>query len=288
VVKPGTPPPSGKPTVAPTTSPLASAMMAKRVPYKVSQEEAADYVKPSQLPDDAQSTVREQLRGLLGYLNVHHHGLKRGAKVYRFQQSTENYGQYDLGTGAITINEDVHQRATKFMSEPTNPKYRKHADDASTLIHETIHAMSPMQSKAYDGHGAFIEEATTEILARKVMRDKFQIPDEHWCDDDGTPSGSYGEEIHSLNQIVSSVLGQHAPIAHQDVYRLIEDAAAKMRQQSQVFDRKNRYVRHFANNLELPPHLFTGLDANAAAARRLQIVSDVSAEVERQHHDWQG
>lgn len=267
---------------------LTQAMAAKRVPYQRSATEANEGVAATQLPVEAQTAVRDQLRHLLGYLNLHPHGVKRGANIYQLQENNnEAYGTYDFNTGAVHINEDVHHRAMAFLQDPTNPKHQRYAEDVSTLIHETLHSHAPLHPKAYSGQAAFIEEATTEMLARRVMREQFGIPDERWCDKEGAPSGSYGDDIHHLNQLVSQTLGQYTPLAHQHVYRMIEDAAAKMRQrQPHNFGRRNHYVRHFLSQLTLPPQVFVGLDAAAAAKRQEQIVDTLTNEIENRYHRW--
>lgn len=286
--RPAVPPSEPTQTDSPY-APLLAAMAAKRIPQRLSAKEIAAELLPEQLPSEAQTAVRTHLRSLLDYLHLHHHGVKRGGNVYQLQQSDESYGQYDPNEGVISVNADVHQRAMKFLADPTNPKHQKYADDASTLIHETIHSTSPMHAKVYNGHGAFIEEATTEILARRVMREKFGIPEKKWRNRDGTPSGSYADEIHSLSHIVSTQLGQHALVSHEKVYRMIEDAAAKMRQkQPRNLDRRNPYVQHFADSLEFPPEVFAGLDAAGADERRRQLANQIADEITKQHEHWQG
>ena len=56
--------------------------------------------------------------------------------------------------------------------------------------------------------------------------------------------------------------------------------------QPRNFDRRNPFVLHFANSLELPPQVFGGLDAAAAAERRTQISNEIANEIERRYSTW--
>lgn len=267
---------------------LLQAMAAKRVPYTPKKQEASARLAPTQLPPEAQSAVRQQLRDILGYLGLHHHGAKRGANSYLLNDDPKAYGSYDMATGDIHMQEEVHQRAMAFLRDPHNPRNRKYADDASTLLHETIHSCSPLHHKAYNTHAAMVEEATTELLARRVMRDKFGVPDEHWQEPDGSPGGSYGEEIHGLLHTISRALGD-PPIAHHRLQRLVEDAAVKLRQpQPKVFDRRNPYVDHFVAQLELPEHLFAGLNPEMREREEREVRNRISNAISAQHGTWEG
>ena len=50
------------------------------------------------------------------------------------------------------------------------------ADHATTLLHEEVHGHSPMSAMAYKGHGAKIEEVTTESVAQRVAKDMGIVP----------------------------------------------------------------------------------------------------------------
>jgi hypothetical protein len=267
---------------------LLQAMAAKRVPYTPNKQETSALLAPTQLPPAAQSEVRQRLRDTLGYLGLHHHGVKRGANSYLLNDDPDAYGSYNLATGAINMQERVHQRAMAFLRDPHNPRNRKYADDAATLLHETIHSCSPLHHKAYATHAAFVEEATTELLSRKVMRDKFGVPDEHWQEPDGSVDGSYGKEIHGLLRIISRALGD-PPTAHRRLQQMVEDAAVKMRQpQPKVFDRRNPYVDHFVAQLELPEHLFAGMNPEMREQKEREVRNNISNAISEQYGTWEG
>ena len=92
-------------------------MAAKRVPYTPKKQEANARLASTQLPPEAQTAVRQQLRDTLGYLNLHHHGAKRGANTYLLNDDPKAYGSYDMATGDIHMQEEVHNRAMAFLRE---------------------------------------------------------------------------------------------------------------------------------------------------------------------------
>lgn len=74
-----------------------------------------------------------------------------------------------------------------------------------TLVHEQIHGYSPMDSKRfYHGAGAAFEEATTELAARKLLKDAFGLNTEEFgkvVDANTLPKdtvGTYHVEVRNL------------------------------------------------------------------------------------------
>jgi len=85
------------------------------------------------------------------------------------------YGMYSPRTGVMTIRRDVAEQAREFLKavEENREMLSREADSFQTFIHEQVHSVGRGAADSYWGSGAVIEEVTTEVLARKVMRDQF-------------------------------------------------------------------------------------------------------------------
>jgi len=73
-------------------------------------------------------------------------------------------------SGHVQIREDVWELATRALSKGADGKKLtpRERDALSTLFHEEIHSHSRNTSASYRKHGGALEEALTEVTARKV------------------------------------------------------------------------------------------------------------------------
>lgn len=97
--------------------------------------------------------------------------------------------------GKITMLKEVHQGMVEFLEtfsrdpvarkmelETITPKelYDNHrsfkmGDGVRVAVHEHVHGYGPLQKEAYTGHGVIVEEVSTEVTARRIMRDQFGL-----------------------------------------------------------------------------------------------------------------
>lgn len=107
----------------------------------------------------------------------------------------------------------------------------------STFVHEELHGVSRSTEKAYVGVGMGIEEAATEILARKVVRELARDPEGLALpvrQEDGRygAGGKQGEAAYygAYNKAISgllAVVGREA--GHEGVQQRVERAFLKIR-----------------------------------------------------------
>lgn len=103
-------------------------------------------------------------------------------------------------------------------------------DGFRALVHEDLHGASRIASNAYSGIGVGIEEAGTEILARKITREHFEepalfkIPERAGLHYYSGGYGSYQEFITGLLNAVDRAYGDGS-----DVGKRVEEAFLKTR-----------------------------------------------------------
>jgi hypothetical protein len=106
-----------------------------------------------------------------------------GANVLTVDPSARSKGYVGAHDwdGAITMDTGAVDRARAASKElmlsehaAVPQRIAEHeGNGVRTLLHETIHGASAIRANAYSGFGIGIEEATTEIAARKVARELF-------------------------------------------------------------------------------------------------------------------
>lgn len=169
---------------------------------------AAEQVAP-----EAQKAIRSSVRTLLADFglfsrddaqnkkqknNVIVVRMKKGVAAQHYQQS-----------GLVSIMARGMDDAQKFFAKNGKKVTPDEVCGADALIHEEIHGCSPIPPEgsgfymAGTGSRTFLEECSTELSARKVLRDGFGLPDE--LSDDRT-HGAYNEQIETLRQMTMSAL----------------------------------------------------------------------------------
>ncbi len=160
--------------------------------------------------------------------------------------------------GTITMSEDAHKgmvEGLRLASIGEKDVRKINSNDGAyglrTMIHEQIHGASKAKSSAYRGAGIGMEEAATEILARKVTRDlfgakgssgdvPFALPQQtKGTDFWGKPEVSYGGGEGAYNIYIQGLfrsVGKHT--GHEDIHARIEQTLLKTR----AWDAGNRYT----------------------------------------------
>lgn len=241
----------------------------------------------AQLPQPAQRAIRAHLSKILARIGLHNHGANRSKSrrytIMRQMKSANLRGVHDWD-GQLLIREDVHQMALAFFQHPERAN-SAHADAAAVLLHEEIHGHSPLLKEGYEKSGAFIEEATTELLARYVMRQHLRGSFE---------GGAYNAELIGLDGVVRHALGvgdDKSELASKLAHKSALRAAAFMRDsKAQPVSHRHDYVRLFADSLgravPATAHIFSGLTADQVAQRRRQIADKAYHHITKHFDFW--
>ncbi len=84
-------------------------------------------------------------------------------------KTTAGAGAHHTWSGEIAFSKDT---ADKLIDYAKNGISKENAFGVQALLHEVLHGASPGQASAYRNQGAVIEEVTTEVLARKIFRER--------------------------------------------------------------------------------------------------------------------
>ena len=146
-------------------------------------------------------------------------------------------------------------------------------DALEAMIHEVTHAHSPMRGiKVYRGAGVRLEEATTEIAARRITEGVTKLPGHYQVSGTKGPGAAYNGEIESLKAATAKVRGlDRAPVgfepdasvlaAETELHEFVTEAALRMRKTDRLFDTPRDYAAHYLSG-------FPEFKARAVAARK--------------------
>lgn len=136
------------------------------------------------------------------------------------------------------------------LSELNNGPMRERIRDiefnqngVKTLIHETLHGFSPIAPHAYQGHGAQIEEVTTEVMARVVGHDAFGIKMQRH------DQGSYSFEIEAVTNAISSLTGDKPELAYERLQRASARFKSTTQRLANPHDVTDAFTRHLVDEL---------------------------------------
>lgn len=217
-----------------------------------------------------------------------------GDSSFRVEPSIPGAHGYHDWQGRIVVEKDTAKRAAdivELLSREDAAAFKARPisvqnallNHLSTLVHEELHGASPVTSTAYAREGIGIEEAATEILARKVVRELIGHQSPTGATALGLPTrkpdGSYrvgfsdtSPYFGSYNGFIGTLLKETGDvIGHDGVHAKVEAALLKTRS-SQVRDRwttPERQIREYAEALGL-----TG-------ARRDELVQRLTREFPR-------
>lgn len=181
------------------------------------------------------------------------------------------YGYHDW-QGRIVVEKDTAKRAADVLDllareDPASFKARPVSvqnallNHVSTLVHEELHGASPITSAAYAREGIGMEEAATEILARKIVRELVGHQSPTGATALGLPTrkpdGSYrvgfsdpNPYFGSYNGYIGTLLKETGDvIGHDGVHAKVEAALLKTRS-AKVKDRWTTAERHLKEYAE--------------------------------------
>jgi hypothetical protein len=155
----------------------------------------------------ARKKTRDLLEGNYGMRSRDtHFGKHRSGSIAIFGKDSNYFrasgaiAEHD-GFGGVAVKKAQLAKANRALRDIAKGKKPRLADaeGLSTMIHEEIHGASHMVDKGYVGVGIGMEEAATETLARRVMRDVLGETDIHsktfglpkWTTGRGLGSGRY-------------------------------------------------------------------------------------------------
>ena len=220
----------------------------------------------------AQRQVRESLRSIIAQLNI---GVDSGDGTGRYSIGDMKAGikAYHTWHGEIVSGHTTHTEAIACMKEAASSKgfeqlrvkVHEHPGEfhsglraIGTLVHEEIHGTGSTRPSAYIRAGVGIEEAATEILARKAMRDFLGIekPDYYPGGAFALPSkgkiGAYQGGQGAYDHYIQSIFTEVAKVAGDEgIHARIENAFAKTRTGIKVHSTPEEHVRAFVDALGL-------------------------------------
>ena len=246
-------------------------------------------------PLKSQKNMRRQLNGICRDRGmVSHDVISKGAGRARFgvePLGDEAYGLHFSSMGMIQMNAEpiksiAEQKSVwqRFVAFAKGERDIGSLRGFKTAVHETVHAHSPMVHEGvYTGIGKKLEEATTELAARRIVADiaavsSADIPPSYagWVKaveqstrntmKDGVDRAVRAGGRIQFNEPRMSRLGGTGTARD-----IAEQASINMRKTTRTFSTPNQYVDHFADSASWPDELFAGLDAAAEKALRKQL-----------------
>lgn len=198
------------------------------------------------------TAVRDRIREILGSADIpsrdagRGYALKFGVAANVARSLNHVPSSADIGgamavhrwDGSVTVAKSELEKVARIAAmDPAAlkalPVAEKNAqlDGLSTLVHEDLHGASRIVSTAYRGVGVGIEEAGTEILARKITREHFEDPDVLKLPERSNWSGSYFGGYGSYQPYIQNLL-EAVDVAYgdgKDVGNRVEEAFLKTR-----------------------------------------------------------
>lgn len=198
-----------------------------------------------------QGAIREHLDSL----GMH----KRDAATDTVSVHTEGHAMegaaaYRGWDGHIVMGGDAHRGMMAHLSNKAFEDSSSHSVEAGyaatkendkgrgleTLIHENVHGYGPVTSEHYRGRGVVVEEVSTEVTARSVMREQFGLDMRYLS------SGSYHDMISGVGSAMERAMG--ARMTRDDMWRAMETASRTFKSERPGHsDVSALYVRHLAH-----------------------------------------
>jgi hypothetical protein len=192
---------------------------------------------------DGGAAAREELRAMLGRFGYKTQDLKRGAaNVIKIGDTGDMAGlqAFHNWDGSLTLSDDVvkHSRgALRKLQLGVDPG--DSAERLSVLLHEELHGASAMSSAAYSGPGAALEEAATELAARRITKQLV-----------GRDVGNiYLEEIDGIG----AVLSRYSKAKPEALAKKIDDAIVSLKSKAKWAETPHQHVDEFVKALKLRP-----------------------------------
>lgn len=193
----------------------------------------------------AQKYVREFARGIIanyGCTSKTSNEERRDTIAVNAHLAGSGTAAYHSWDGRVALAEYVFRHLETWGEERSKNAPGTTPDQAasfSALLHEELHGASSMISLSYRGVGQLIEEVTTEVAARYIMRDKFghlRLTGSGRLDDDKrfqvSDFGPYGPWIKWVHQALVKAINASPDDADETetkAARMLEQASLKMK-----------------------------------------------------------
>lgn len=205
-----------------------------------------------------------------------------GRQLFEIDKTGTGFVGWHDWQGRLALTE---KRWKELVRWSVNPK--SDASALRTLIHETVHGHSPIKPVVYEGLGKKVEEATTELAARGIMRQigvtNFRGSYTGWCDavvKTVQDSIEHGIKVSSGSVRTDAALREI--LRGKNVARdLAERASIAMRRVVKRFGSGNTFAKHFAESVEWPAELFAGLSEKEAEALRKKLVTHLHKMIKK-------
>lgn len=126
--------------------------------------------------------------------------------------------------GDVRVTETTFADARRELAVDPEVRRRYPANGLRVLVHEELHGTSSIARAAYRGYGAAIEEATVELVARRLTRRA--IGDTHYRHVAGSP-GAYNGTISAIVRDVRATHPELADATDEVLAERIEQAAIR-------------------------------------------------------------
>lgn len=212
--------------------------------------------------EDSGRMVRKQMKTL----TVDEFGLSDAdvgrSQVYAVGKMDASTAGYHHGDN-IVLSKASHDRAVGFTRNVrAGASVTKHeAHGMKTLIHEQVHATGPSIGTSYRGAGLIIEEVTTEVNARRILREKFgdvrvkrsiATIGELMGGRNNELTGSYQSYIDKVHGAIKTATG----VGEDEAWKLLEDASTIFKQGGGVITSVGKTVDRFVDSI--PASLTSG------------------------------
>lgn len=250
----------------------AEARTVKPVPAEV-HAAAENLRQRGHLSVDEQRVARQAVNDLLAAKGLVNRDLRhKMSHAMEFHNIGVNVAAWHEWDGKVVVHEKsrahvadalgyLADRAAGKLGNPT-PEV---VGALNTLVHEAAHGHSRMTANVYQGAAAKVEEVTTEVAARRTVRDlvgagELAKPEHYsgatWYGQGRPPEvhagawvpGAYGEDIGHVLDHVQAVAGvtRLAAVEH------LEAASLKFKRGGNIITDGDEYVRQFAGSFKLP------------------------------------
>lgn len=135
-----------------------------------------------------------------------------------------------------------------------------------TLVHETLHGFSPLDPSAYRGHGGQVEEVTTEVMARVVVRDSFGMKMVRH------DRGSYSYDIEAATNAIAEITGK----TPEQAYVHLQRSSERFKRRTDRMAASHEVVAAFASDIAAETGAPYG-QARDALERHLRSAADRTA-----------
>lgn len=160
---------------------------------------AARFARAVANGEDIAAKIRAPGRQVIGSLGSRDNAQRRQADDDMFAHISDTHRER-------AVNSAIMHEAEKAAND---------ARDYAVIVHETIHGTGPGVGNPghYHGHGVLVEEVTTEVSARKIVRDKVGLKHGDVATlsrpESAFSPGAYSDMIHGATRAMSDALDQH-------------------------------------------------------------------------------